>query len=282
LIALDACRNWIAVSLFLLQLLAGQQCFAQELIKTTPFTIGETVEFRSQVLDEKRVLNVYLPQSYNKTRDNQYPIIYLLDGSSDEDFIHIVGLVQFGSFAWIKMLPESIVVGIVNVDRKRDFTTLSENEQDKKDFPTTGGSSRFIEMLETEIQPLVKKQYRNNGEETLIGQSLGGLLATEILFTKPDLFDNYIIVSPSLWWNERSLLNAKPANLPNGTSIFVGVGKEGEVMEHVANELHRKIKNIKPDSVRLYFEYFPELDHGDTLHLAVYKAFQEMFGTEKR
>ena len=52
----------------------------------------------------------------------------------DEDFIHISGLVQFGSFSWIHMIPESIVVGIANADRKKRFTYPTNNKKTKKIF----------------------------------------------------------------------------------------------------------------------------------------------------
>ena len=87
--------------------------------QTSDFVIGETLAFESEVLQESRTINVYLPLSYSDDSNSDYPVIYLLDGSADEDFIHIAGLVQFGSFSWIEMLPESIVVGIANVDRCR-------------------------------------------------------------------------------------------------------------------------------------------------------------------
>lgn len=254
-----------------------QSAPAQDVTKKSKFTIGDTVEFQSQVLAENRILNIYLPANYPDHPDKKYPVIYLLDGSVDEDFIHVAGLVQFGSFPWIKMIPETIVVGIANVDRKRDFTFPTKNEQDKQDFPTSGGSARFITMLKTEIQPLIEKNYRTNNETTVIGQSLGGLLATEILYTKPTTFDNYIIISPSLWWDDSSLLNSRPQPLPDGTSIFVGVGKEGEEMEQIARALHGKIENNNTKNIRLWFQHFPELDHGDTLHLAVYGAFKKIF-----
>ena len=48
-------------------------------------------------------------------------------------------------------------------------------------------------------------------------------------------------------------------------------------MEQLAQDLHSKIKNTKTENVRLWFQYFPELDHGDTLHLAVYEAFEKIF-----
>ena len=101
-------------------------------VRTVPLTIGETVKIYSKQLKEERALNIYLPQGYSPDSAKTYPVIYLLDGSLDEDFIHITGVVQFGSFSWINMLPESIVVGIANIDRKRDFTYPTRNEIDKK------------------------------------------------------------------------------------------------------------------------------------------------------
>ncbi|RYD88321.1 MAG: alpha/beta hydrolase, partial [Sphingobacteriales bacterium] len=77
-----------------------------------PFVLGEIHELRSRVLGETRVLNIYLPEGYNPKDTTRYPVVYLLDGSADEDFIHISGLYQYYSFPWIGQVPRSIVVGI--------------------------------------------------------------------------------------------------------------------------------------------------------------------------
>ena len=273
------------ITLFLTLIAFCELSFAQSKTKIeqiSPLSIGEKVTIRSQTLKESRVLNIYLPNSYSKLSTKNYPVIYLLDGSIDEDFIHIAGLVQFGSFSWIKMLPESIVVGIGNVDRRRDFTYPSSVEREKKDFPTSGGSKKFAEFIEQEIQPLVRSKYRTMaGNETLIGQSLGGLVATEILFKNPDLFDNYIIVSPSLWWDRESLLKFEPKTYSSKKSVFVAVGKEGEVMERLSKDLYSKLNGVRRPNTRLFFEFLKEQDHGDTLHLAVYKAFEQIFSTKE-
>ncbi len=252
------------------------------LVEKTPFTIGEVLKFHSKILDEDRVLNVYLPSYYDPDSLQKYPVIYLLDGSLDEDFIHIAGLVQFGSFSWINMLPETIVVGIANVDRKRDFTYPTRNKKDKEDFPTTGGSAKFIDFIEREVQPLINQTYKTNSTSTVIGQSLGGLLATEILFKKPDLFDNYFIISPSLWWDDEALLKYEPKMIDGSKAIYIGVGKEGEVMERVASELHTKIKSILASKNNLHFQFFEKQDHGDVLHLAIYDAFEKVFKKEEK
>ncbi|MEP1151901.1 MAG: alpha/beta hydrolase-fold protein [Balneola sp.] len=246
-----------------------------------PFVIGETIEFYSDILSENRTLNIYLPNGYNPEELQKYPVIYLLDGSAGEDFIHIAGLVQFGSFPWIELIPETIVVGIGNVDRRRDFTYPTTIEIDKKDFPTAGASENFIQFIESELQPLIQKQYKTNGQRSIIGQSLGGLLATEILFKKPNLFDNYIIASPSLWWDDQSLLSWEPAMYESEKSIYVAVGKEGEIMERDANSLYKKLKAEPRKNTTLHFEFFEEQDHGDVLHLAVYDAFEKIFRKEE-
>ena len=165
--------------------------------QTKPFILGHIEEIDSRQLSEKRVLNIYLPEGYDRSDTTRYPVIYLLDGSADEDFIHVVGLVQFYTFPWVNKLPKSIVVGIANVDRRRDFTFPSTIKEEREANKTAGNSDKFISFIREELQPFINKQYRTTAAATLIGQSLGGLLATEILLKHPQMFTNYIIISPS-------------------------------------------------------------------------------------
>jgi len=246
------------------------------------FVIGESIRLWSDSLGEERRINVYLPEDYGQDSLKHYPVIYLLDGGKEEDFIHIAGIVQFGTFSWINMLPASIVVGIENVDRKRDFTYPSENELDEKEFPSSGQSERFIEFIEKELQPFVAARYRTEGDKTLIGQSLGGLLATEILLKNTALFERYIIVSPSLWWDEERLLSWDMSLAKEAKSIYIAVGKEGKVMERTAKTLYKKLRKEGAGKRNLFFEFLPDKTHGDALHQAVYHAFEKIYATEKK
>ena len=250
-------------------------------LKSTPFVLGKIVTIPSKILNEKRILNIYFPAGYSENDTTRYPVIYLLDGSADEDFIHIAGLVQFLNFPWVNILPKSIVVGIANVDRKRDFTFPTTVEEDKKESPTSGGSSHFISFLQKELEPFIEKNYKTNSTKTLIGESLGGLLATEILFKNPGLFTRYIIVSPSLWWNNESLLQMKPLMDRNNSAIVdIAVGNEGKIMENDAQKLEQMLKENRKNS-KVHFEYFPQENHATILHRAVYKAF-EYFNDEEK
>lgn len=253
-----------------------------------PFVLGVIEEIQSAELAEKRILNIYLPDGYSPNDSTKYPVIYLLDGSADEDFIHVVGLIQFNNFPWIARVPKSIVVGIANVDRKRDFTYSTTIEKDKKQFPTTGHSDKFIAFLENELQPFIEGKYKTSDEKTIIGQSLGGLLATEILLKKTTLFNKYIIISPSIWWDNGSLLEQKSDLLQESffpeTSIYIGVGKEGlaptdipHVMEVDANLLAEKLKKSKSKNVSVYFDYLPQEDHATITHQAIFNALRILY-----
>ncbi|WDF60878.1 alpha/beta hydrolase-fold protein [Flavobacterium sp. KACC 22758] len=257
-----------------------------------PFVLGVIDEIQSKELGENRILNIYLPEGYNPKDAEKYPVIYLLDGSANEDFIHISGLVQFNSFEWINQVPKSIVVGIATVDRKRDFTFATTLEKDKKRFPTTGHSDKFIAFIEKELQPFIDKKYKTTESKMIIGQSLGGLLSSEILLKKPSLFNKYVIVSPSIWWDNGSILNIDSQilqeNFKQPTEIYIAVGKEGltpteipRVMEVDANLLAEKIQASKSKNIKVFFDYFPNENHGTILHLAVFNSFKFFYPQTK-
>lgn len=238
--------------------------------------MGVIHELYSKALGEKRILNVYLPNGYEKGTES-YPVIYLLDGSENEDLHHITGIVQF--LTMIEKMPQSIVIGIANVDRKRDFTFPTTIEQDKKDFPTTGSSAKFIQFVESELQPYVVKNFRTTNNRTIIGQSLGGLVATEILLEKPTLFNNYVIVSPSLWWDNESLLQKLPALEAKKpiAQVYISVGSEGKQMEGDARQLAELLGNKEQfPTLKTIFVPLPQETHLTILHNAVYKGLQAL------
>lgn len=244
---------------------------------TKPFTIGEIADIKSIILNESRTVNIYLPEGYSNKE--KYPVVYLLDGSANEDFLHIVGLVQFFNMTF--NMPKTIIVGIANVDRKRDFTFPTKVKELKKDYPTTGGSAKFIDFIEKELQPYIKANYKTSDTTFVIGQSLGGLLATEILLKKPGMFTNYIIVSPSLWWDDESLLKDAPTLLalkPDYKKwVYISVGKEGKEMETDAAGLVTALQNSGKKNLKVDFVPMPQENHATILHNSIYEALKLLF-----
>lgn len=263
------------------------QCVASlaQLNPTEPIVIGEKITIHSYILSEDRSLNIYLPPEYDENKNGKFPVVYLLDGGMDEDFIHITGLYQYNSFPWIKRVSPSIIIGILNKDRMRDMTSETKVTSLKKAYPFSGHSSKFMDFIQKELQPFVEKNYRTNKSKTIIGQSLAGLVATEILLKRPTLFNHYMIISPSLWWDDGSLLNIHSkildSNFHQSTNVFIAVGKEGltpgenpHVMEVDANLLAEKISGSKSHFVKTCFDYLPFEDHATVFHQAIYDALK--------
>ncbi len=244
-------------------------------------SMGEVATLYSSILNEDRNLNIYLPHDYHPDSTKTYQTIYLLDGSKEEDFKHIAGLVQFMRLS-TQMQP-MIVVGIENIDRKRDFTHPSKDSLDIRDFPTQGGAAKFTRFLKEEVQPFVNKNYKTNKNTTLIGQSLGGLLATEVLLTEPNMFNDYIIVSPSLWWNKYYLLKNIDSLLTNqqfsNPTVFLSVGKEHPAMNEIADALAKKLTS--KDEINCIYKPNYNENHATILHPAVYEAFKTLYKSEQ-
>jgi predicted alpha/beta superfamily hydrolase len=242
-----------------------------------PLTIGEIRTIKSKILNEERVLNIYLPQNFDKTKS--YPVIYLLDGSINEDFIHVTGLIQF--FNQMYTMPETIVVGIANIDRKRDFTFHTDLKDLQKDYPTTGHSDKFISFLEKELKPYIESQFKTT-DTYLFGQSLGGLLATEILLKKPEMFNNYFIISPSLWWDDESLLKQANRLLSKSSDtkkfVYVSVGKgEHKVMIKDAEDFYNILKKSNKKNWKVEYKMMETDNHATILHRSLYEGLVKLF-----
>jgi predicted alpha/beta superfamily hydrolase len=258
--------------------------------KSVPMVIGLIQKIPSTALGEERKISVYLPEDYNQNDTTRYPVIYILDGGVNEDFIHIAGIVRFNTQPWINRFPKSIVVGIENTNRKRDFSFAVPNLDfvekmgfNKKSYSMTGGSSKYISFLEKELQPYISRTYKTTAQKTVIGESFAGLLATEILLKHRDLFSTYIIITPSLWWGNESLLVEAPKLLKSGNNshikVYVGACDKAEepTMYNDAATLAEVLKQDGVNFKQVHFDYMPNEIHSTAMHQAVYNAFKLLY-----
>lgn len=251
---------------------------------TAPFCIGETVRLHSGTMAEDRSINIYLPPGYRDADTMRYHVVYLLDGGADEDFIHVAGLVQFYTFPWIGRLPPTIVVGIANVDRRRDFSFPSTVKAQQTAYPTTGHSAPFIEFIDKELIPFIEANYRCGPDRSLIGQSFGGLLGSEVLLRRPHLFNRYLLISPSLWWDAGSLLAQRYGPFNQRTGVYLAVGKEGlvpgsktETMEADVKAFAEKLRQQHDPLLDVSFDYLPDEDHAGIGHQALMNGIRRLF-----
>ena len=241
-----------------------------------PIVIGTGYDLSSKVLNRTLRLNVHLPPGY-ASGTMTYPVIYLLDGGEQEDFPHITGLAQVG--AMNGYLAEVIVVGIAGADRKHDLTAPSSDPQDLKEVPTHGGAAKYRQFLAEELRPWVAANFRTDGHGALMGESLAGLFVVETFLRQPDLFDSYIAVSPSLWWDKGALARSAPALLaahaPAPRRLYLSLGDEGAPMS--LDPLLAALKTAPPKDLAWRYDPRPEEHHNTIYHPAAGAALRWLF-----
>lgn len=175
---------------------------SQKRLPQDQIPVHNTFTIQSTHVNEARVINAWTPPSYNKSK-KPLPVLYMLDGGINEDFPHIANTVA--ALITDGRIPNLILVGIENTDRRRDLSGLSEVADDSLYCPLTDGAKEFRAFITTELFPEIEKRYRVVSQRGIIGESLAGLFIMETLFLQPDAFDFYIAMDPSLWWNHHSL-----------------------------------------------------------------------------
>jgi predicted alpha/beta superfamily hydrolase len=267
--------SWFVFTIALIAFGGAPSARAAE--KPSPLSIGETFTIDSKILDEKRRINVYLPPPYAETPNARLPVLYMPDGGLGEDFMHVAGLVQV-SVGNNTMRP-FILVGIENTERRRDMTGPTENADDKKIAPRVGGSEAFRSFIRKELMPQVKERYRTTKETAIVGESLAGLFVVETFLLEPDLFDTYIAIDPSLWWNNRKLIGGAAERLRARPklekALYLASSDEKEIAEST-QRLAEVLTKEAPPGLRWHHEKMPEEKHSTIYHPAALKAFRKL------
>lgn len=239
--------------------------------------LGETFTVESKILGERRVINVYVPPGYAAAKD-RYPVLFMPDGGMAEDFPHVVGSVDVSiKNAVIRPL---IVVGVENTERRRDLVGPTTLEDEREMAPNAGGSDRFRAFLRDELKPLIARRYRTSGESALIGESLAGLFVLETFVLEPTLFDNYISVDPSVWWNEQALVREASPHLAWWTagpkSLYIATADYQETIDAVMT-LTRLLGIYAPAGVTWIYEPMPSEHHHTIFPTAALRGIRTLF-----
>jgi predicted alpha/beta superfamily hydrolase len=173
-----------------------------------------------------------------------------------------------------------LLVGIENTERRRDMTGPTENADDKKIAARVGGSAAFRTFIRTELMPQVKARYRTTTETAIVGESLAGLFVVETFLREPDLFDTYIAFDPSLWWNDRKLLDGAQTALrtrpPAGKTIYLASSSEATLAD-VTRQFAGALEKGAFPGLKWHYDPMPTEQHSTIYHPAALRAFRILF-----
>lgn len=246
-----------------------------------PITVGERLSLYSDLLDEERVIHVALPEDYENS-DSRYPVLYVLDG--EWHFPHAQALLWFLAHCGhvrTHPVPPMIVVGVENVDRNRDYTPTHREEQHGMLFPTSGQSDRFLDFLESELIPFVDGAYRTHPYRILSGWSFGGLFCITTLLSGRDVFDAYIAISPSLWWDDGLVLEQAKGLLEQETelesSLIITLGDETGLVRPAVLDFVTILKAKAPETLDWDFDVSYGEEHNLVPPVALYNGLRMLY-----
>lgn len=242
-----------------------------------PIPPHTTFTLTSITLGEARVINVYTPPGYDSAAAAAYPVVYMPDGGVAEDFPHIANTID--SLIALGVIEPVIVVGIENTERRRDLTGPTAVAGDSTIAPRVGASAAFRGFIRDELMPEIRTRYRASDETTIVGESLAGLFIVETFLLEPTLFDNYIALSPSLWWNDSELVRTAGSRLGSlaglERTLYLTSADEAEIAAGTASLAGTLAANAVP-GLTLYHEPRPDLAHGTIFRGAVPGAFAKV------
>ncbi len=244
--------------------------------------IGSKFVINSTILDEDRTCLISLPDSYNDSSEvkKKYPIMILLDGythfKTASGIVHFMGSDRNGNH----FMPETIIVAIENVDRERDFTVTKIKTKRPN---TMGGGANFLDFIEQELIPYVDKNFRTEPYRILTGHSLGGLLTLNAYMDENSLFNAYISIDPSIWWEEQ-MMNEKvdtisPLTLKKKLYIATagqGVGnRERNKKRH--DRLYTLLNKRAEQPLNVKIDYFENESHRSVPLIALYEGLRYLY-----
>ena len=259
-------KNILYIILFAVHSLMGQN--GNITITESSFVIP------SEILKEDRVCLISLPEAYHDPENagKQYQLLILLDGSvhfkTASELMHSA----CSDKSQNNIIPETIIVAIENVDRERDFTVTKLKT---KRVNTMGGGKLFLDFIQKELVPYLDKNYSTAPLRTLVGHSLGGLLTINSYMDSNSIFNAYIAMDPSIWWDEETM-KTKVADLSQTSfhkKLYIATANQGEAnyernkIRH--EQLYDLINQKSNEKANIKLEYFENENHRSVPFIAL-------------
>jgi predicted alpha/beta superfamily hydrolase len=250
-------------------------------------TIATKDSIYSETLKEYREIWVHLPTEVKE--DEKYPVLYVLD--APEQFSPVMGIVSHLE-AWD--MPKTIVIGIPNTDRMRDFTPTVVPPTPGEPYEKSGAYENFIKFMECELAPYLKNKYPVDEMSTIVGHSTAGLFVVSTYVTHPRVFDKYLAIDPSVWWDDEAFIDTAEELLQKDNyqnkSLHINVANSSQVDTVRVRRMNTRptaalranlnfhdilVENKKHLDVT--WEYYPEDDHRSLIIPSMYAGMKSLF-----
>lgn len=250
---------------------------ADERVGVKPISLGLSYTLDSAVLGDTREINIWAPPGFEEGRAPG-AIVYLIDGALDQDFKHIAGIGELCALSWT--CETTVIVGIQTKDRQHELTPPATDPRFQQGFPQAGGAADFRRFIAEEVRPFVEARYAAP-RSALMGESLAGLFVTDTLLEAPEMFDDYIAVSPSLWWDAGRTAAAAPQKLAaanlEGRRLYLAVADEGGTMQSGIDTFRAALATAPKGPELIYSDRSATDTHATIFHGEALAAFRRLY-----
>jgi uncharacterized protein len=250
----------------------------------------QVIEIQDTGTERFYELHVQLPLNYSV--DKKYSVVYMTD--SLYTFPIVTGAARYPIN--FKRMDNLMFVGISwqkgyepALSRQRDYTPTVSSPGFTD---LSGEASNHLDFIRTDVIPFIEKRYSTDPtNRTYVGNSFGGLLGLYIFLNKPSTFKNYIIGSPSIWWDNKYILDLESkTNFDKNleASLFIAVGEDETITkdspEHDmvgdAKIFHARLKGRNMNKVNLEFRVLGYANHSTAFPTTAIQGLWWLFNND--
>ncbi len=222
--------------------------------KGSDVVIGTNYIIQSQILNQERGIQVYLPDSYETESDKRYPVLYVLDGQ----WYFANGVAVQKSLRTPGFIPEMIVVGILNKNPLRRTLFSSESE-------------KFTLFLEKEVLSFIDATFRTNDDRILFGWENSANYTSQMILSAKNLFNGAIATNGG-YANLEQIKKFNARKNPSDRYLYIANSKKDIYSIDFSEELSRLLTKEEPNHLIWKYELFNDEIHESLAHIALYKG----------
>ncbi|HWV14155.1 MAG TPA: alpha/beta hydrolase-fold protein [Cellvibrio sp.] len=250
------------------------------------FEIPRTKVVKIQDSATKRFYELYIQLPLEFVEGKKYPVVYMVD--SLHTFPIISGSIQLPIM--FHRMEDIMLVGISWETKQKPFLSRQRDYTPSVTDPASqnlmGQADKHLSFIRNDVINYVEKNYTTDPEQrTFVGHSFGGLLGTYILLTQPSTFKNYLLSSPSLWWDDKYILKleneiAKSISDINANVYISDGALESDLMHGPAKELTSLLESRKYKNLSLQLAVIEAANHETAFPTAAIRGLSWFYRIE--
>lgn len=267
--------------LLFLFVIISNHFFAQSIARV------ENVKIQSKELNQEREILIYTPSDYDWRTNEYFNVIYVFDSQNREFFDYTSSIISFltgGSTSFIVVGISSPYNEKLDYSRRNDFLPNIESEDYKKQTGKYyGNADNFLNYVEKEVVSYINSNYRTLSQSIAVGHSLSASFILYSLLEKPNLFQNYIAISPNLAFDDnklsKELSSFDYSKIKNTTSIYLSNANEGveywKEWKPAREKVYSFFENTLNDkNIIVEIDEFPNNSHWNTFPPSLNNALE--------